>query len=90
MSTRIPALVVAVQTVNPGVQTPCEWRTRSKPNAPSHGQPNAENLKAWVARFEASTQPGGPNAHLGAQKVASAFIRDQRSGEIVATYGVAS
>ena len=75
-----------------GVQTPSEWRARKRAAAvpggfmPAHGTPNAKNLAAYVAKFEASTAPGGVNAHLGVTKVLSAKIVRQADHEILATY----
>ncbi len=66
--------------------TPAEWRTKARVNAPAHGKPTDANLKLYVEMFEASTQPGGCNAHLGATVVFSAKITDHRSGVTKATY----
>ncbi len=66
--------------------TPAEWRTRSRVNAPGYGKADPVNLAAYVARFEASTQKEGVNSHLGETVVMSAFIKDQRSGDILAVY----
>lgn len=66
--------------------TPAEWRTRARNNVPSHGKPNAANLAKYVHGFEASTQPGGVNAHLGVQKVTSARVIDQETRTVVAEY----
>ena len=67
--------------------TASEWRVRARyGNLPGYGKPTLENLSKYVSGFEASTQPDGCNQHLGAQKVISAFIKDQRSSSIVATY----
>lgn len=66
--------------------TPAEWRTRAQGQFPGYGKPNAENLKTYIEKFEGSTKADGPNAHLGEQVVFSAFIKDQRTGQIMATY----
>jgi hypothetical protein len=49
------------------------------------GKPTVENLRRWVASFEAATQPGGCNAHLGATKLTSARIVNNFTGELVAS-----
>ena len=41
-----------------------------------------------VEAFEASTQPGGPNEHLGPTVVFTAYIKDHFTGETLATYRV--
>jgi hypothetical protein len=61
--------------------TPAVWRCAE------YGRPTAANLAAYVAKFEASTAPGGYNEHLTPQKVSFARIkRNVAGGEIVATY----
>lgn len=66
----------------PGVcYTPTAW------NCKRDGRPNEGNLRMYVARFEASTLPGGVNAHLGIEIVKSAQIRrNDGSAEVVASY----
>jgi hypothetical protein len=66
--------------------TPAEWRTRKQGQIPAHGKPTEENLKAYIEHFEASSKSGGCNEHLGVQVVFSAFIKDQRTGVVLATY----
>lgn len=85
-SDRLIPFTVEMVTTGKGVYTPAEWRTRARGQVPAHGKPNAENLKAYIAKFEDSTKPGGVNAHLGVTVVFSAFIKDQRTGETLATY----
>ena len=48
------------------------------------GKPTVANLRREVEAFEASTQLGGVNAHLGPIKVRAAEIIHQKSGETVA------
>jgi hypothetical protein len=67
-------------------RTPAEWRTRKQGQAPGYGKATPENLQAYVKHFEASTKEGGCNAHLGLTVVFSAFIKDQRTGAVLATY----
>ena len=52
------------------------------------GRPTAANLAAYVEAFEASTRPGGCNAHLGAQRVTRAHVKVNSGydGRIVAEY----
>ena len=52
---------------------------------PGHGTPNVENIKTWAKEFEES-MISGPNRHLGADQVVYAWIIDQRTGRIVATW----
>ncbi len=85
----IPYVVQMVTTANGEVHdnTPAEWRCRARLGNPSvHGKPNEKNLATHVARFEASTQKGGCNEHLGVTVVISALIKDQRTGATVAAY----
>ena len=50
------------------------------------GRPTDASLAEYVRQFEASTEPGGVNAHLGREFVTSAYVKRQRTGERVATY----
>ncbi len=84
-TTRMVPYTVEVATDN-GHWTPCEWRVRSRGRIPADGQPSTANLKAWALGYEASTQPGGVNDHIGPTKILAAQIRDQRTGSICATY----
>lgn len=43
-------------------------------NCKRDGRPTGANLKKFVESFEASTRPGGCNAHLGATTVTKAAI----------------
>jgi hypothetical protein len=84
----IPVTVEMTTTCATGTHrtTAMEWRTRARGQAPAYGRPTAENLKAYVEHFEASTKEGECNSHLGVTVVFSAFIKDQRTGETLATY----
>lgn len=73
-------------TTDKGYWTPSEWRMRRQGQIPADGKASTENLKKWALAFEASTQPDGVNAHIGATKILTARIKDQRTGEILATY----
>lgn len=53
-----------------------EWLTRKTRYSPAYGVPTDANLAAFVARYEASTRPGGCNVHLGPDVVLSAYITD--------------
>jgi len=66
--------------------TPMEWRTRARYGIPGYGAPTDANLERYVRRFEADTQPGGANAHLGPTIISRARIVDQRTGQTVARY----
>jgi hypothetical protein len=52
------------------------------------GRPTDANLARYVEAFEASTRPGGCNAHLGEQYVSSAYVKVNSGydGQVVATY----
>ena len=84
----IPVTVEMTSTCPSGTHkhTPSEWRTRARGQFPGYGKATEENLKAYVQKFEESTKAGGCNEHLGLSVVFSAFIKDQRTGEILATY----
>jgi hypothetical protein len=84
----VPVLVTFTEITKDGPRqsTPMEWRTKSATNRPGYGKPTAENLKAFVERFEASTKPGGCNDHLGLSIVTSAKIVRQATKEVLATY----
>jgi hypothetical protein len=73
----------AVRITVPGYQyslTP--WHCKES------GRPTDANLARYVAAFEASTQPGGSNAHLGEQHVSSAYVKvnSGHDGAVVARY----
>lgn len=50
------------------------------------GRPSDKTLRNYVAMFEASTQEGEANAHLGRTHVVSAYVRRQSTGEYAARY----
>lgn len=61
--------------------SPASW------NCKRNGRPTEASLRKYVESFEASTRPGGVNAHLGIEVVARAEIRlNDGSGKIVAEY----
>lgn len=67
--------------------TPSAWRVTSKTQVRADGRPTADNLKRYVESFEASTRPGGANAHLGETKILRATItRNFPGAQPVATY----
>jgi len=66
--------------------TPCEWYARKRGQRPADGKPTPANIAKHCAHMEASTLPGGVNAHIGKTKILSAYVVDQRTREIVATY----
>jgi hypothetical protein len=75
-----PTYVVMIHV--PGVRyTPAAWNCRRD------GRPTEANLRKYVESFEASTRPGGANAHLGEETVAFArLMRNDGSREVVAYY----
>lgn len=68
-----------------GTRTRGAWQVRSNVGH-SDGKPCDINLSRWAADLEASTQPGGANAHLQPIVVASACIVEQATSRIVAQY----
>ena len=66
--------------------TPMRWLVRASGQFPGYGKPTNENLEKHVRAFEASTQEGGPNAHLGPTRVSKAKIIHQETGVVVAAY----
>lgn len=67
-ATRTPAHVVEFAVIGGGhTYTPAIWRR-------TYGRPTPHNLAVHVKAFEASTLPGGANAHLGATRVSMARI----------------
>lgn len=58
---------------------------RPLPHDPRQAQ-RSRPRPAHVAVFEASTAPGGVNAHIGATKVVSAQIVRQSTNETLASY----
>lgn len=88
--TRLIQFVVEVTTDN-GVWTPSEWRKSPSlymrsAGIPAHGKATTENLKKHCLFVEASTHPSGVNSHLGVTHILTARIRNQKTGEILATY----
>ena len=71
-----------VKIVVPGYfYPPASWNCRRD------GRPTAANLAKFVESFEASTQPGQCNAHLGVTKVLSASVKlNDGSAKVVARY----
>ena len=60
---------------------PMSWNCRRD------GRPTAGNLRKFVESFEASTRPGGVNAHLGSTTVTKAMIMlNDGSRKLVAEY----
>ena len=72
----------AIQLVVPGYRySPACWNCRR------NGRPTAANLIRYIESFEASTRPGGCNAHLGETRVSSAYIRlNEYAGQVVASF----
>lgn len=50
------------------------------------GRPSDATLAAHVKVAEAATLPGGVNAHLGAERITTARVVRQSTGEVVATF----
>lgn len=64
--------------------TPSGWDCKRQ------GRPSDATLAAAVEMFEASTRPGGCNAHLGTTVVSSAKVVRQSTGDVVAEYRAAA
>jgi hypothetical protein len=54
--------------------------------AASEITPSDEGLADYVRSMDASTEPGGVNAHLGQQMTTSARLIDQSTGATVASF----
>jgi hypothetical protein len=67
--------------------TASAWRVTSRTQVRADGRPTTANLKRYVESFEASTRPGGVNAHLGETTVKRARINHNITGTLVAEYG---
>jgi hypothetical protein len=72
-----------------GRQTPAGWQVGKRFGHKGLGQPNAAKLAQYVADYNASVQPDGCNAHLGAGAVAiGAVVKDHdNDARIVAGWG---
>lgn len=77
---RVETRVVDLATGKRVHYTPAAWDSKQS------GRPTDANLATWCTGFEASTQPGGCNAHLGIQLIASAQVVRQATGTVVASY----
>lgn len=76
-----PAKYQVTVTVPGRRYSPASW------NCKRYGRPTEANLRKYVESFEASTRPGGCNAHLGIEVVARAEVRlNDGSGKVVAEY----
>jgi hypothetical protein len=75
-----PAYAIEMMTDN-GHWTPQGWDVKVA------GKPTAANLAAHVAKLEASTQPGGCNAHLDPTRILAArILRNRGQRDLVAGY----
>lgn len=59
------------------------WRVRGSFGNRGFGQPTAQNLEQFAQDFEASTLPGGCNAHLGKCVIWAAFITENNAKRTV-------
>jgi|SRR5208282_6138215 len=86
--TTTPKYVVRV--IVPGFYcTPSEWKVRGLYGCKGYGAPNNGNLKKYVDEMNASTEPGQPNAHLGANHkivMAEIFLNNGQYEMPLATY----
>jgi hypothetical protein len=83
-----------VQIFSPGYSyTEAAWEIKQRfgqnKGQVAAGKPTDDNLRTYVTKFEDSTEPGGVNDHLGTRKITRASIKDQQTGDIVATYHAA-
>jgi hypothetical protein len=83
MNSTTPKYIVKITDGRYGYSS-IAWVATSRTQIRADGKPTVENLRRWVASFEAATQPGGCNAHLGATKLTSARIVNNFTGELVA------
>lgn len=86
MSTSHPIRFSVHFVVDRASWTPSEWRVKARGQVPGYGKPSNENLAKHALFVEASTAPGGVNAHLGYTKILKAHIVDNDTGVTVATY----
>lgn len=68
--------------------SPTCWLISSRDQRHADGRPTETNLRRHVEALEASTRPGGANAHLGALNIRTARLVDQDTGETIARYEV--
>ncbi len=92
-SRKIPYVVRIVQAEAAGKpvgMTPMEYRPRpwklGCKVVPADGPLTEAGLRAFCERFEASTAPGGVNAHLGRTRILNAVLMDQKLGRRIAGY----
>lgn len=84
--TRMFTYRLEIRCVSRNIYTPMEWRVKgSRLSGPGYGKATIENLDKWVTAFEES-MVSGPNKHLGIDQVVSAWVVDQRTGEVVAEW----
>jgi hypothetical protein len=81
-----PKFRVEFQTNN-GHWTPTSWYVHSKRSGRvGYGTPTHANLRKYVLAMEASTMPGGPNAHIGPTRILRATIIRQADNAVMAVY----
>lgn len=79
--TRTPKYALSIKISGNCTASKMAWSCRDA------GRPTDRNLAKWVEGFEASTRPGGCNAHLRPTVVWSAVVtRNNGSNEVVAEY----
>ncbi len=75
--------------------TPAGWEIKHRYGAMkgqiAAGKPTNENLAKYIKDYEDSTEAGGVNDHIGKSRggrdvIDRAEIKDQQTGDIVATY----
>lgn len=73
----------------PMAMTNSGWRSRKSGPFPGYGRPTEKNLQAYIAKFNASLEPGECNAHVRDSdpeyKLIAARIVRQEDGEVVAS-----
>jgi hypothetical protein len=85
-----------VKLVTPGMSTtPYAWRVRRDGQSRGYGRPNDTNLANHVFDFARSLERGGVNEHLSDSLgfipyPTKACIKDQFTGQVVATWEAAS
>lgn len=78
--TTTPTYRIEIRTTDRYAWTPIAWDTRR------YGRPTDDALDTFVSDLEASTRPGGVNAHLGTTYVRTARVIRQADDTVVVDY----
>lgn len=83
---RTPTYILKIVLESGNYCTPMEWRVAKSYMGYGYGRPTVENIAKLVDDFEKSLLHGGANQHLGYDKVLSATITNQKTGEVIAEW----